>query len=300
MAIPNLLIIGAAKAGTTSLHHYLNQHPQIYMSPVKEPNFFALEGQQVNFQGIGDNLVINRHSITDWQQYQDHFQPNRGETVIGDASTLYLSSPTAASRIYHYVPQAKIIAMLRHPIDRAYSNFLHARRDDREPIHDFLQALEIEERRIEDNWGPLWHYKSRGFYYNQLSPYFQRFTSTQIKIYLYEDFIKKPQAILQDIFSFLNVDPTFVPDTSIQFNASGIPKNRTWHRFLSQRNPIISPIVAIIPYKIRKQLLVMMQKQNMEKPLLSVDERKRLSQLYKSDVIQLQALLQRDLTHWLT
>src|SRR5688572_7713518 len=129
MVMPNFLIIGAAKAGTTSLYSYLNQHPQIFMSPVKEPNFFALEGEKLNFRGPGDAQVINRYSITQLESYRAHFKGITQETCIGEASTLYLDHPKAVERIQHYTPKARLITILRDPVERAFSNFLHAVRD---------------------------------------------------------------------------------------------------------------------------------------------------------------------------
>src|ERR687897_821943 len=127
MTMPNFFIVGAQKAGTTSLYYYLKQHPQVYMSPRKEPHFF--EGMH-------------------W----DFYRPGR--------TTLPVS-----------IPEARLIAVLRNPADRAYSNFLHCVRTGRESIVDFAEALRAEEGRIQDNWGPLWHYKRKGFYYAQVKRY---------------------------------------------------------------------------------------------------------------------------------
>lgn len=134
MTLPNFLIIGAAKAGTTSLYHYLAQHPQIYMSPIKEPNFFALEERCVDFRGPGDHLYIKQFSVTELERYRSLFQGVTHEQAVGEASPLYLYSPVAPARSHRYVPEMKLIAILRHPVDRAYSAFLHLLRDEREPI----------------------------------------------------------------------------------------------------------------------------------------------------------------------
>ena len=184
--MPNFLIIGAAKSGTSAIYHYLKQHPQIYMSPIKEPYFFAFEGEKLNFQGPG--LTINESSIKEIESYRNLFQGVSDEVAIGEASTLYLYIPKAPTLIKQYVPNIKLIAILRNPVDRAYSSFMHLIRDQQEPITDFAQALKAEESRIQNNWGFLWRYQDIGFYSVQLKRYFEKFDRSQIKVYLYDYF----------------------------------------------------------------------------------------------------------------
>ena len=148
MTLPNFFIIGAAKSGSTSLYHYVKQHPQIYMSPLKEPKFFALAGEKLDFPGPGDQENVSR-AITDIHSYRNLFQGRTTEIVIGEASVLYLYSRRAINHIWQSIPNAKLIAILRHPVDRAYSNFLSLRRPNHEPIADFSQALQQEEARIQ-------------------------------------------------------------------------------------------------------------------------------------------------------
>lgn len=133
MTLPNFLVIGAHKAGTTALYNYLKQHPQVYMSPAKEPRFFALEGKNLKFLGPKKDPG-NRCRFTTLEAYRELFQGVSSEVAIGEASTLYLYSQEAPKRIQHYIPDAKLIAILRNPIKRAYSNFVHAMQDDREVL----------------------------------------------------------------------------------------------------------------------------------------------------------------------
>jgi hypothetical protein len=296
--LPNLIVIGAAKAGTTSLCHYLNQHPQVHVSPIKEPNFFALEGGMVNFRGPGDEQNINYHSITQLAVYQAHFQPNNNQSIICDGSTLYLSSPIAAKKIKFYTPEAKIIAILRQPAERAFSNFLYAHLRGREPLTDFEDALTAEQQRISQGWGPLWHYKQRGFYFEQLKLYFDLFDQSQIKVYLYEDFITNPLQTTHDIFQFLGINSTFTPDVSMQLNESGMPKNKFLHQLLI--HPTTVNIASYIPPKIHRLLTHYLKKPNLVKPKLSPTIRHQLTQIYQPDIINLQNLINHDLAHWLT
>jgi len=224
MTMPNFLLMGAAKAGTTALYQYLKQHPQIYMSPVKEPHFFAYEGRKPNTQGPGDTA---NDSIITLKEYLALFESVRNERAIGEASTMYLYLPQACERIRYYLPDARLIAILRHPAERAYSAFIHLVREGRETLTNFSQALQSEEERIRQNWGPLWHLTRCGFYYEQVKRYFDTFPREQIKIYLYDDFKARPTQVVQDIFRFLKVDDSFQPDMSVRVNISGIPKSRS-------------------------------------------------------------------------
>ena len=202
MDLPNFIIIGAEKAGTTALWQFLKQHPQIFMSAVKEPQFFGYEGREVSFNGPGP-VVKEALPITDFKEYQSLFKGADGYPAVGEASPSYLYNSRAPERIRHYVPQAKLIAILRNPVDRAYSRFLHLVREDREPVGDFLEAVEKEQWRIEHNWWPDFFYTRNGFYHSQLSRYYDLFDTNQIKVYLYENLSADPLGTLRDIFSFL-------------------------------------------------------------------------------------------------
>lgn len=298
IVMPNFLIIGAAKAGTTALHYYLNQHPQIYTSPVKETKFFVFDGQTVDYQGPGDQQA-NREVITNIEAYREQFSGVSEEIAIGEASPLYLYHPRASERIHYYLPDVKLIAILRNPVDRAYSSFLHLIRDGREPLTNFAQALKEEESRINNNWALLWHYKNAGFYYPQLKRYFDRFSQSQIKIYLYEDLHNSPLKVLQDLFQFLEVDETFIPDMSTKYNVSRIPKNRVLHRFLTESHPVKSIFKPVMPETFRKTIVSNITNQNLGKPKLSPKIRSELLEIYREDLSKLENLIERDLTHWL-
>ena len=292
--LPNFLIIGAAKAGTTALHKYLQQHPQIYMTPNKETNFFAFEGQEINFQGIGDE-ALKDFSITDLETYQEQFAGVAKESAIGEACPSYLYYSQAAPRIKQYIPNTRLIVILRNPIDRAYANFLHTVRDDREPHTDFALALQDEATRIKNNWEWFWHYVQVGFYGKQLQHYYEIFSENQIKVYLYEDLKENAIALLQDIFRWLKVDDTFVPDMALRPNKSGMPKNKLLHQVLTKPNPVKTLLKPLFPAKLRQKI----QHQNLNTPQLSQEVRQQLLDVYRADILQCQDLIDRDLSAWL-
>ncbi len=305
MSLPNFLIIGAAKAGTTSLYNYLKQHPQIYMSPVKETNFFAFEGEKLNFAGPRDNEYISSFSVTKFQDYQKLFQDAESEIAIGEASPLYLYSPPASRRIHNHLPKVKLIAILRNPVQRAYSHFLMFLRDDREPFRDFALALAQEDKRILQNWEWAWHYKKVGFYYAQLKPYFELFSRSQIKIYLYEDFKQHTNDIIQDIFEFIEVNNSFIPDTSIKHNESIISrnkmvsKNKKISNFLTKDNSYKNLLKLLLPKQFRRSIKERVLEGIFHKPPLTREVRKQLIEEYREDILKLQDLIDRDLSSWL-
>lgn len=305
-AMPNFLVIGAQKAGTTALYNHLKQHPQVYMSPVKEPHFFAYEGEKLNFQGPRDLEIMKHMVVSDLGDYEALFEAVSGEKAAGEASAMYLYSEKAPQRIRHYVPRIKLVAVLRDPAERAYSSFLHMIRDGREPLADFGEALDAEQERIRENWGPIWHYKSMGFYHEQLSRYYAAFEPEQIKVYLYEDLNDDPSSVLKDLYSFLDVDDSFVPDVSARYNASGVPRNErlhTLHHFLLRPNSIKEALKPLLPKRLRQglraSLVNTLRNRNLVKPPFPEGIRSQLVEEYREDVTKLQALIGRDLSGWL-
>ncbi len=305
MTMPNFLIIGAGKSGTTSLYEYLALHPEVYMSPVKEPNFFALEGQSLDF-GAPENMTrnINSWSVTNLEAYRDLFGGVSGEKAIGEASPLYLYFPDAPGRIRRYIPDARLIAILRNPADRAYSAFTHLVHHDVEPFTDFDRALQEEEARIEANWEWTWHYKRAGFYYEQLSRHYETFDRDQIRVYLYEDLRDDPIGLLRDLFRFIGVDEAFAgtltADALTKHEASSFPRSRALHHFLKYPNPFKSALKPLLPKGLRRTARYRLRSWNLAKPpALSPKIRRNLTALYREDIEKLQDLIGRDLSGWL-
>ncbi|MEM9542897.1 MAG: sulfotransferase [Cyanobacteria bacterium P01_E01_bin.42] len=298
MTLPNFLILGAAKTATTSIYRYLKQHPQIFMSGAKEPNFFAFEGEPPNFRGPRD---LDEPTIIDIERYRTLFDSVTDELAIGEASVLYLSTPHTPERIHHHIPDAKLMAFVRDPVDRAFSNFLHLRREKREPFQDFEAALQAESERIEQGWKPFWYYKQQGFYYQHLQRYLQYFDRDRLGVWLFEDFQKDPLTVLQQIFQFLEVDDSFMPDISEKVRVTPRqPKNKTLHYLFSQPNPIKDTLKHFLPSQWRKKVREEVKQKNMtvkEKP--SSILRKKLIDDYREDILQLQDFLKKDLSTWL-
>ena len=149
--MPTFLIIGADNSGTTALHRYLGQHPDIFISQPKELKFFPWENLKPDYRGPGDEADLSS-VITSVEEYRAYFAAGAGYTARGESSPQYIYFSRAAERIRHHIPDAKLIAVLRHPAERAYSHYLMLRRDGRETL-TFGEALAAEGRRINDRWG---------------------------------------------------------------------------------------------------------------------------------------------------
>jgi sulfotransferase family protein len=306
MVMPNFFIIGAQKAGTTSLYHYLNQHPQIYMSPIKEPFFFDHEispNGEVVQQEFGGRQQAPRFVNT--EQYCTLFRAAKGETAIGEASPLYIYAPRTPERIKKYVPEARSIALLRNPADRAYSAFLHAVRIGAEPLTDFAQALQREEDRIRDNWHYVFHYRTRGLYHAQLKRYYEVFGRERVGVWLYEDLRDDPASVTQDVFRFLEVDDTFVADTSSRHNPAGVPESEAARAMMRMTDTSVGvlrnavpPTSKIFPF-VSKMRRAVQSRVLTEPPPIDPEIRTELIKGYREDILKLQVLIGRDLSMWL-
>jgi len=300
MTLPNFLIIGAAKSGTSALYHYIRQHPDIYMSPRKETHFFAFENGNPSTNGPGDTIP---GAITRLEEYLKLFENVKNEKIVGEASPTYIYLPRACERIKFHIPDVQMIAILRNPVDRAYSAYMHLIRDGREPISDFSQALKVEEERIEANWGPIWHYKRGGLYFEQVKRYYETFEKDQLRIYLHEDLDSAPQNVLKDVFDFLEVSDSWMPDVSVRPNVSGVPKSTHLHalmHFLFLKPNLLKTVSRkIIPEQIRWRVTTQMRTLNMAKRLMAPDVRFQLKEFFREDIQNLSQLIDRDLSHWL-
>ncbi len=280
-AVPNFFLIGAPKSGTTSLARYLAQHPAVYVSPIKEPCFFAPE--VVDFDpGARDHFERDAHAlreyldgpmreprergiVIDWNDYLKLFKNMRNETAVGDASVSYLASPGAAAAIHARLPHARLFAVLRDPAQRLFSHY-RAARASRATTRPFVKWLD-EQLRMEAEREPRAGSAWAGHYAVHLQRYLDVFPRTQLRTYLYEDYTVNPAAMLADIFGFLGVDPAAPVDFAQWHNVTATPRRR-W-----TRAPM--PLVPTPP------------------------ERARAIELYADDIRRLEPLIGRDLAAWL-
>lgn len=294
---PNFIIIGAMKAATTSLYTYIKQHPDIFMTKVKEPMFFNNFNQNTDFKVLG-NKSKKVNSLLD---YFSMFSSVENESAIGEASPAYIYNENAPHLIKEHLPDVKIIAILRQPTDRAYSNFLHTKRADRENVNSFEQAIKIEKERISDNWSPLYHYIQKGFYSVQLKRYYNLFPKENIKVYLFEDVVKNPKETLKDIFKFLNVDENIEIDSSKKSNVSGTPKGILGFILKKMRYYNLMPKFVISDYLPTFIINLLFKSVYKDTEKLDSFLRKELTdKYYREEILKLEKLIDRDLSNWLS
>ncbi|MGG6238267.1 sulfotransferase family protein [Nodosilinea sp. AN01ver1] len=296
MTLPNFLIVGAAKAGTTSLYQYLAQHPQVYMSPRKEPRYFAPEYYTTFYHHAIGNLY--REKGLSRQEYEALFDGVTNEIAIGEASTEYLFFEKSAERIKQTIPDARILIVLRDPIERAFSAYCFHLRDGRETL-SFEEALVQEPVRAEQHWQVGWFYKQGGFYYEQVNRYYKLFEHDKIKIILWDDLNQNPQAVCAEVFDFLAVDPGFVPELS-RANKSLKPRNLTLNRYVFKNRSLKKRIRSLLPTETYAAFSKPLKKIfYTQKDPIQPQLKAQLRNCYHDDICKLERLISRDLSHWI-
>ncbi len=296
--LPSFFLPGVGKSGTSSLYEYLREHPDIFMPDNKEPGFFNWDGEEHRYSGpVDEELRVG--AVRDWQEYLELFKPGAGAKHCGEATPNYVYNPKVPARIHARIPDAKMVIILRNPAERVFSHFLHMQRMEDE-VQDLHGALTAEARRRRANWGPSYHYVEQGFYHRQLTQWFEVFPKEQIGIWLFDEFKVDALSVTQQIYRFLEVEDSFVPDTSVKHNAHYAPKNRAMQNLVMKKNPVKTLAKAIVPEQVRKQFSSYILSQNKaEKPRLCPQQRNQLIDLYQPDIEQLQDLIQRDLIGWM-
>ena len=292
--LPNLLIVGAAKCGTTSLHNYLKQHPDIFMSKQKEPHFL------IN-SDIGEDRI--HKAITVLEDYEDMFKTDSIYKYKGESSVMYLAFPEfSIKNIKKYLdPDVKIIIMLRNPVERAFAGYLHNLRYNPSENLSFEEAFEKSEARYykERDITPDTRYLHVGNYYSQVESFISMFNDNVLVI-MYEDYVNDIDLCLANVFDFLDIDKISV-DTSRRHMVGGwIFKRKFLRNLLIPKNNFKSLIKTLLPNKkIRKAIKQkIMNMSTVENPSISKDMHKKLTEYYRKDIDNLSKLLNKELNCW--
>jgi hypothetical protein len=284
--LPDFLIIGAPKCGTTSLFHYLGDHPQIYIPSEKEPHFYSYVGEEQPHWGMEDR-----------ETYTSLFRDVQADQICGEASTWYLYSQTAAREIRKRAPDTRCIALLRQPVDRAYSSWSFRVQQGWEDL-DFADAIAREDERVDD--GALWdiHYLRAGLYYEQVRRFHEHLGSEQVKIFWFDDFTSNTDAVVEEALSFLGLDPADSLDTETIHNLTTLPRSQALNRLLNAdrlrnlaRQVLPSPIRSFLRRSVRQVI-------HRERPSLDPALRRKLTERVRPDIEQLEELLNVDLSRW--
>jgi Sulfotransferase family len=313
-ALPNFLIVGTGKAGTTSLYNYLQQHPQIYMSPVKEPCYFASEIRAANLsERIRRHVGVQSRELPkvlndgapvtpfgwiaeEWEDYVRLFRGANGEKAIGEATAAYLWSATAAANIHARLPQAKIVMILRDPAERAFSQYLHQLSVGLTGS-TFREHLKECARDGERKLSTVYPFLEIGLYHQQVKRFLGLFPRDQIRIYWYEEAWRQPANLLADVFRFLDVDAAFQPDLSRKSHQRRAPRWVGPHHFL-KKSGAWYPLKALVPARLispLRQIAFRLGKSLTMQP----EDRRYLIDYYRDDIQRLASLLDRDLSAWL-
>jgi hypothetical protein len=318
MALPTFIVIGAVKAGTTSLHYYLSQHPEIQMSQMKEPRFFHVDGEEPDFNdlavryglGLRDEseerfkIMIKsriKRKIDNIDNYESLWDAGSEIKVRGEVSPTYIYDAIVPSRIHKRLPNIKLIAILRNPMARAYSHYIMDVRNGFEEMDDFADALRNEPFEIDDFWWGKRHYIRHGFYTRPLQRYLKEFDNVQVRIFLYDDYKNSPDEMLKNIFQFLGVDPSFKVNMSMRYNEGLIPDNSFFSDLVRSRHPVKRLLLSVVPDKLLlpiRQRIIANQKL-IEPKTMTQEVRQRLIEIFREDIISVQGLLKRDLSSWL-
>ena len=296
MKKPNFIIAGFPKCGTTSLHHYLNEHPQIFMPSQKELHFFTIKILSKLKTGPKDKIV-KETQIDSSEKYLRHFKKAKNETAIGDASPSYINYPSEFSKIKKYLNDPKLIIVLRDPINRAYSNYLHLKREQRETL-SFKEAIYAEDKRIKNKYSDFWYYKFNSTYFEKIVK--AKAIFSDVLILTVEELNKDPNKTIKKVYKFLEVDDSFkIERVSQKFNVGGNYKRNFITKILFQPSNLKNRIKRVIkPTPFVKIILMQLSSLFVSKPEKIDDELIRdLKKYFKEDVENLKNL-NIDTSHW--
>lgn len=295
MKKPDFFLVGAPKCGTTAMCDYLDQHPEIYISPIKEPNYFGKD-------------VIGPKAVNNIEEYLGLFQ-KAGNQLCGEGSVWSLFSKSAAKEIYDFNCNAKIIIMLRNPVDVIYSLHNQMVFDGyHEDIEDFKLALAAESDRKKGLRIPKTCGRPQALIYTdvvkfteQVQRYIDIFPEENINIIIYDDFKNNTSKVYHDTLNFLGVNPDFEPDIKV-INASKRVKSKILQKFLVEQPSIVQFLSRhILPQSLRHNTRTLLKSFNtryQRSPSMDIELRRQLQAEFASEIEQLSNLLKRDLTHW--
>lgn len=294
---PNCFIVGAPKCGTTSLYHYLRQHPDVFMSVPKEPVYF------------GRDLRSHALHTRSAEEYRSFFADADGEPVRGEATVWYLYSRHAAREIHSFNPTARNLILLRNPVDAMHSLHSHMLYTGNESLRSFREALDAEPRRKRTGEGPKSAYYPEGLYYRevyrypeQIRRYRRWFDPDQLKILTLDQLKRDTRGLFREVLSFLNVDPEFEPEfrrhnPSCQIQSPlvrNVVQNLTGETLQACRTVVSKKLCSTVWEQI-KPLVV----EPLDRPSLDPSLRRSLTDEFRDDIRDLNRMLDVDVTHWL-
>jgi hypothetical protein len=282
----------------------------VYLSPIKEPHFFSTDIDDKLFSStyIKNTFTdldsyfkkeelpeIQLAFVRELWQYERLFENTNQEKAIGEFSTSYLFSHKAAENIYQYNPEAKVVAVLRNPIDRIFSHYLMAYRDSF-TTENFMDAVKRDMKKAKKGWGISELFVELGMYASQIKRYQNMFPSQQIKILLYDDLKNTPAELLNDFCRFLNID-SYEFKMESKYNVAAVPKHKQFMNLMTKWG-LKKKAGSLLPAALKKRVKGIVFTSD-HLPLISKEEKLFLLDIYKEDILKTAALTGKDLSHWL-
>jgi len=302
---PNFFVIGVVKGGTTSLYHYLNQHPEVYLPPIKETNHYAaadidaarfLPGYATDVAIDLDRYIaggmkesVHIAHVNEQKHYAALFEKVNNEIAIGEISNSYMVCPSAAAAIYAAQPEARIIVVLRNPITRAWSQFLMNLREAKEEKDSFVEALKRDDCAPNRGWGVNHQYLELGKYAGQLAPYLRLFGKEKVLPLFFEAYRKAPAETMTEICRFLGVDDQYGFNFDTERNKASLPRHSTLNRLLVQSGAI-KAAKSVVPRSMRTALAGLLYTDK-GMPSLAEEDREWLREYYAEEVAALVDLI---------
>jgi Sulfotransferase family len=302
VALPDFLVIGAPKAGTTALHGALATHPELHLSPVKEPKFFLCDGGPPAAQAGPGDAHSAREWVWDRARYEALFAAAPPGTLRGESTPFYLYDRAAQERMHRLVPEARLVALLRDPVDRAHSNWMHLWSDGLEPIDDLVAACAAEDERVRAGYAPIWHYRRLGRYGEQLAHLLTLFDRRQVHVLRYRDLVDEPVAALAGVLAFLGVDPGGAALPAPENVRPFVPPGRR-ARVLARAVRAGAAAGRHLPprawRRASRPLLAALHRQGAARPRLDVAERRAVLAPLVDDIHLLEAVTGASFADWL-
>ena len=300
MALPDFLLIGAPKAGTTALHVALAQHPELHLSRNKEPKFFLTDGPPPTGGGPGDAATYRAY-IWRRDEYEALFEGAPAGTLCGESTTLYLRDPDAHRRIAQLIPQAKLIAVVRDPVDRAHSNWMHLRSAGMEAEGDFVRACRLEEQRAAAGWGPFWRYAGLGRYGEQLEHLFSVVPRDQVLVLRYRQLREEPLETLDRVCTFLGVEPGViqqVPAENVTPHVTHSGLNKALHRLMLTGSALGHRLPGRLSESLTTRGMRALQREQRTREPLTAEERAELLPSFLDDISLLERVTGESFEDW--
>ncbi|WP_299521440.1 sulfotransferase [Winogradskyella sp.] len=285
--LPNFIISGFPKCGSTALHYYLKEHPEIFMPKQKELHFFTSHILAKQNQGPGDK-EIKKPQIKSLKAYKNCFKNASDEKAIGDASPSYINYPELFLRIKEQLNGPKVIILLRDPVKRAFSNYLHLLREHRETL-GFYEALMSEDQRKSENYSDFWYYTFNSSYSHKVLEAKRVFKD--VLILTQEELNSNTEQTIRKVFDFLGVDSTYIPNNlSRRYNPGGVYDINPVTKLIFKQTPLKSAIKKIIPVgvKLKHVKHKILKKYKVPSPEIDEKSEEYLINFFKEDVKKLE------------